>query len=250
MRLGIIDYLRGTAIFSIVIMHLTLGCFEGFLGKLLLYGGAGVHVFFMCSGFGLYLSYLHKPISYWAFLKRRFSRLYIPYAIVVIIWGGWHLCVKGAFPAKELSAHLLLYKMFSEELDTSLCYPFWFISTIIQFYLVWPIIQWLYRVGGVKCSILISLTWSTMVGVFGLEDQLPWSSFFLQYLWEFCLGMWFAEIISSNTKCSFLDASMWSWKWLIIIAMGGACITGLMSWKGGVFKLYNDILHMDKFFWL
>lgn len=42
-------------------------------------------------------------------------------------------------------------------------------------------------------ALLTSLVWATIVGWLGYEDYRPWGSFFLQYLWEFALGMWLAE---------------------------------------------------------
>ena len=144
-RSKLIDYLRGYSIFTIVIMHLCMGYASGTMSKALAFGGAGVHVFILCSGFGLYLSYLKKPLRYDDFLKRRFGKVWIPYAIAVLLWGAWNLVSKGVFPLKEVCSHLFLYKMFSNELDISLCYPYWFISTIIQFYLFWPLIVKVFR---------------------------------------------------------------------------------------------------------
>ena len=132
-KLEIVDFLRGFSIFTIVLMHLCQDYASGVLSKMLAFGGAGVHVFILCSGLGLYLSYLHKPLGYKDFLRKRFGKLYFPYSIAVVAWGIWWMAVYGAFPIKEVASHLLLYKMFSVELDTSLCYPYWFISTIIQF---------------------------------------------------------------------------------------------------------------------
>lgn len=144
-KYSIIDYLRGYSIFTIVLMHLVMANLSGALSKAAAFGGAGVHVFILCSGFGLYLSYLKKPLGYGDFLKRRFGKVWVPYAIVVFLWGAWYLLSEGMFPLKEVASHLLLYKMFSVELDTSLCYPYWFISTIVQFYLFWPLIVKAYK---------------------------------------------------------------------------------------------------------
>ena len=149
----IVDFLRGYSIFTIALMHLVMGSLSGVLSKAAAFGGAGVHVFILCSGFGLYLSYLKKPLGYGDFLKRRFGKAWVPYAIVVLLWGAWYLVSKGFFPIREVASHLLLYKMFSVVLDTSLCYLYWFISTIVQFYLFWPLIVKAYgmRRGGSFC---------------------------------------------------------------------------------------------------
>ena len=46
--------------------------------------------------------------------------------------------------------------------------------------------------GGI--SLLISLVWATVTTYLGIDDERIWNSFFLQYLWEFVLGMWLAKI--------------------------------------------------------
>lgn len=61
-RMDIVDYLKGFSIFTIALMHLIqmMPNIPSILRKLSSIGGTGVHVFFLCSGFGLYLSYLHN----------------------------------------------------------------------------------------------------------------------------------------------------------------------------------------------
>ena len=126
----------------------------------------------------------------------RFVKVCVPYFIAVVLWDTWLKISKVVFPTEAVQSHLLLYKMFSVELDTSLCYPYWFISTIIQFYLVWPLIVRLAQgFWGAILPFAISVVWSSLVGILDYEEMRPWGSFFLQYLWEFCLGMWIAEKI-------------------------------------------------------
>ena len=61
-KLDIVNFLRGYSIFTIVLMHLVQSYpLPSWLMKVTAFGGAGVHVFILCSGFGLYLSYLNKP---------------------------------------------------------------------------------------------------------------------------------------------------------------------------------------------
>ncbi len=244
MRFSLINYLRGYSIFTIVLMHLLMGACTGVMYKAISFGGAGVHVFILCSGFGLYLSHLRRPLGYVDFLKRRFGKVWIPYAIAVSFWGIWYLISKGIFPIREVASHLLLYKMFSTELDTSLCYPYWFISTILQFYLLWPLIVKVFRLcGGFFIFLFISLAWSTIVGLLGLEEERPWGSFFLQYLWEFGLGMWIAKrcIKLDHNGTFFVNIKNYCWWWLIIGAVSGMGMSAFMAWNGGVLKLYNDI---------
>lgn len=243
-KYAIIDFLREYSIFTIALMHLVMGSVTGVYFKATLFGGAGVHVFILCSGLGLYMSYLKKPLSYSNFLRRRFGKIWTPYAIAVLLWGLWYLFSTGYFPMREVASHLLIYKMFSTVLDTSLCYPYWFISTIVQFYLCWPLIVKTYKMRmGRLTFLLISLLWSAIVGLLGLEDDRPWGSFFLQYLWEFGLGMWIAErcLMSDGKGQRIMDIKSYRWWWLVLGAIGGMSLSAFMAWNGGVLKLYNEI---------
>lgn len=85
-KIEIIDYLRGFSIFTIVLMHLIQSYpIPQIIRTASSFGGAGVHVFILCSGFGLYLSHLNKPLSYINFLKRRFIKVYIPYIAIILL---------------------------------------------------------------------------------------------------------------------------------------------------------------------
>ena len=64
------------------------------------------------------------------------------------LYAVWGLISSGAANWEAVASHVFLYKMFDNELDISLCYPFWFISTIIQFYIFFPLIMRLIRIRG------------------------------------------------------------------------------------------------------
>lgn len=241
-RLEIVDYLRGFAIFTIVLMH----CVQGYLGapldKVVSFGGAGVHVFIFCSGFGLYLSHLNKPLEYGNFLKKRFLKVYVPYIIAVALYVIWNLLSEGFADWNAAASHVFLYKMFDNELDVSIWYPFWFISTIIQFYILFPLIIKLFRAKcGLLVAFIISLLWALVVGVLGYEAYRPWGSFCLQYLWEFVLGMWLAQKVKTEGYDDKAIVSKLKVTVLVITAVVGMVITGLMAWNGGYLKLFNDI---------
>ena len=73
----VISFIRGFSILTIVLMHLLQGYIKScpsVMIKASAIGGTGVHVFFFCSGFGLYLSYLRKPIGFVDFMKKRMLR--------------------------------------------------------------------------------------------------------------------------------------------------------------------------------
>ena len=90
-------------------------------------------------------------------------------------------------------------------------------------------------------ALLISILWATLVGWLGYEEYRPWGSFFLQYLWEFALGMWIAEKVKlSGWTEEKVMARLKIWH-LLLTMCAGMGLSALMAWNGGMLKLYNDI---------
>lgn len=241
-RLEIIDFLRGFSIFTIVLMHLVQSYpVNPLLMKASSFGGAGVHVFILCSGFGLCLSYLNKPLTYLQFLKRRFAKVYLPYIIVILVSALIPFYSTSSDKILQILSHVFFFKMFFNDLESSLGGQMWFISTIFQFYIVWFLLLKLFnRSGGVIYALLVSMIWATIVAVLGKSDIRIWNSFFLQYLWEFVLGMHLAIYYKANPA----KFNIPNFKVLIPICMIGIAITGFAGIKGGVWKLYNDVPSM------
>ena len=76
----LIDFLKGFAIFTIVIYHaLQRIDLNPMMQDAIKLGGTGVHLFLLISGLGLYLSHKRKALNFPAFLKKRFSKIYLPY---------------------------------------------------------------------------------------------------------------------------------------------------------------------------
>lgn len=90
-RIELLDYYKGIAILAIVTMHLIQdfmskdGAIPHSLNLLSSYGGAGGHVFILCSGFGLFLSQIYKNRSFKDFIRRRFKQVYMPYILVIVV---------------------------------------------------------------------------------------------------------------------------------------------------------------------
>ena len=243
-RLELVDFLKGFSIFTIVMMHLLQGFTSGMLNKALSFGGAGVHVFILCSGFGLYLSYLRKPLNYGAFLKKRFLKIYVPYILVVLVSAT--LPFYNTSPDKwwQLLSHIFLYKMFIESDMGSYGAQFWFLSTILCFYLFWPVIvcaferlqkkkEWLPLVVGLA----VSLAWATVVAILGKGELRIWNSFFLQFMWEFVCGMFLAKHYQEDPSFIRLPG----YGALVLVMILGMGITGYAGIRGGLLKLYNDL---------
>jgi peptidoglycan/LPS O-acetylase OafA/YrhL len=221
-------------------MHLLMGFqLSGIVQNVLAFGGAGVHVFILVSGFGLCLSQLNKPLNYWQFLKRRFTKVYMPYILIIVI----SALIPFIYNGNRLLAffsHAFLLKMFNNNFMESFGTQFWFISAIISLYLVCPMLfrfikkcEWV----GVILSFLISFLWATITSVLEKSDLRIWNSFFLQYLGEFVLGIFLAMKYKENPEFIKIPS-----KWLLmVLAAAGIALVGYTGIKGGVLKLYNDI---------
>lgn len=238
----IIDFLKGFSILTIVVMHLIQGfivALPGFIKTASSLGGTGVHIFIFCSGFGLYLSQLNNPKSYIEFIKTRFKKIYIPYIIIILICFCIPFMYTGEHRIIALLSHIFCFKMFMQEYEYSFLGPTWFISTIIQFYLIFiPLCALKKKMKTYSFAVMglsISIIWWILVYSLGKSDIRVWNSFFLQYLWEFILGMCVADILFRKKDIS-VNVII-----LIISAVLGLAIEGILGIKGGSFKVFNDI---------
>jgi len=243
-RFELIDYLKGYSIFTIMLFH-----YVAFLqvpapfDQLIFFGGTGVHLFVLLSGFGLYYSYLRKPIAYPAFLKKRFLKIYVPYILIIILSALLSL----GLPIYDNSlyafgGHVFLYKMFDEQIMGSYGYPLWFISMIIQFYVCFYILVWLkHKMSNtwfLGFGVLLSIGWALTVFLLHKENLRIWNSFFLQYLWEFALGMFLADRVFSGK--SIPGTSSAPWRLLVLALINCALYAAIALGAGSVGKLFND----------
>ena len=244
-KYGEISFLRGVAITTIVLMHLIQVYWNG--GEIPMWlrfaaslGGTGGHVFIFCSGFGLYLSYLHRPQRFGGFLKKRFVKIYIPYLIFMIIaFFLPHGTVDEWARFRALLSHVFLYKMFFEKYVCSFGLQLWFISTIIQLYLLFiPLCRLREKTSARTLLILsaaISAVWWVAMYLTGLQEKRIWGSFCLQYLWEFVFGMMAAEYMFRHDR---IRIPVWSLLLLTVCGLGLQAVTARL---GGIFAACNDI---------
>ncbi|TWT82423.1 Acyltransferase family protein [Planctomycetes bacterium CA13] len=242
-RIDLIDFVKGFSILTIVVMHYLQDLdLSSIVMKLSAFGGAGVHAFIFISGFGLYLSHDRNPLPYLSFLRRRFIKIYFPYAIAVLIIAGIDYYLDYNEPSiYKIASHLLLFKMFNEELMISFGYHFWFISTIIQLYLTFPLFvsirdrfgnRWLMVI-----TISVSLLWGATTAALDKQEMRIWNSFFLQYVWEFALGICLASVYLKK------GYAVWETRWpkLIGVTVVGLALYGALPIAfGEVGKLFND----------
>jgi len=139
-RIKSIDSLRGLSILAVLLIHTTTRTLEasnfnivGFSWTLFLNQIArfAVPLFFLISGLVLEISY-KKGTSYIAFIKKRFSKIFIPY----FVW--------------SLFYYFLIYNQNHDSLlkvmlNGSASYQLYFIPTLCIFYLIFPFIHKIYK---------------------------------------------------------------------------------------------------------
>ncbi len=240
-RIEIIDYFKGFSIFAIVLYHLVafFSNVPSIIKTASSFGGAGVHVFILCSGFGLTLLYNTKRENFFTFLKNRFKKLYVPYIIIVLLsFFATYMYLENDRLSALLS-HVFLYKMFIEKYINSFGIQFWFISTLFQFYFFYYLIMLIKskmnNIGFMILSCSISLIYATLICLFHLNTYRIFSSFFLQYIWEFSLGIVLASEYIKNKKNQVLSN-----KKIFLYTILCFGIYSFLSLKGGFLKQFND----------
>jgi len=142
----VIDILRTISIFAVILIHTTTRTLEVtsynllktpwtlFLNQVARFA---VPLFFMISGFVLELNY-HLHESYFSYLKKRFSRIFIPYLFWSAIY--YYFIYNTNHGANFLSSVL--------KGDAS--YQLYFIPSLLIFYLLFPLLHKYFRLIGNK----------------------------------------------------------------------------------------------------
>jgi len=220
MRYVQLDSLRGLAACAVVLCHAT-NVLPGFYDDpgqywlltatplgLIRAGHAAVIFFFVLSGFVLALPFLKGPVSYPGFIGRRICRIWIPYAVAMVVavccalWfygtpvPGLSRWANGAiaFPDASLIVdHLLLVSSFDSDTYNPVI---WSLVHEMRISLVFPILILLLRLGAWwrVLGAAITLSLATLV-----VERLPfWSGstdfhMTLHYAGLFVLGMLLAR---------------------------------------------------------
>ena len=241
-RIPLVDYLKGFSIFTIALMHLMslMPSIPSPIITLSAIGGTGVHVFFLCSGIGLYTSYLHHQTGYGEFLKKRFLKIYVPYILVVILSFFLPWMYEGDAKGTALLSHIFLFKMFVPQFEESFGVQFWFVSTILQLYLLFiPMCRIKNKLGNNKLFASLFLGLSVLWWIFCYCADVGhiriWGSFCLQYIWEFALGFVLAEALYKGGSYRIKNV------YLLVLAVAGIGLQAGLAMFSDVLKVFNDI---------
>jgi len=155
-----IDGFRFYAIMTVLLLHMNTNFKRVFpfgiahynksgLDKFLTLQGIGVDFFFIISGFILTLPLVNsfEKFSYKKFLIRRITRLEPPFVICILVLFCLQIAV-GYLPFRDNVPHLLATLTYSHFLIYGVWSPInpvtWSLETEFQFYLVAPLLAWLY----------------------------------------------------------------------------------------------------------
>jgi peptidoglycan/LPS O-acetylase OafA/YrhL len=250
-NIGFLDFARGYAIATIVAYHTFQRLdLPPLAQQAAAFGGSGVHLFFLLSGFGLALSTSTQTTL--GFYRRRAVKVWWPYALALSLslLGAFGL---DLFPDRWAAwlAGVGLYQMFEEQYIHSFGGHYWFISAIIQFYLVYPLLlrikerfanPWYYF----ALCMAVSVAWWLIVWFTGHDNFRTWNSSFLQFLWEFGLGQVLAGLYLARPEGNTgrIRGDFWNYTWWTYLPVG-LLFTGLMVAMilrmGPAGRVFNDI---------
>jgi peptidoglycan/LPS O-acetylase OafA/YrhL len=256
------DIIRGVAIVAIFIHHWYVliipygdpSSIYKIFNKLSTLGGTLVQLFFLLSGYGLYLSYQKKGIKSWKiWAKRRITKILLPYWIIVIATFTMAIFIP------EISSHGPAYKydgsffgLLSYLFLFRNIYPdawglnvtFWFMPVIIGLYAIFPFLtKIIEKYGPIYLFIIafiINYASITLFIFFGLfysthDHQRDW---FLFYILHFASGMVLA-FYTTHKKISLFKMNPYLLFSFGIIFYVASAIVKYLFEKGG---FYNDFL--------
>jgi len=144
-RLYEVDILRGMTFLAIVIQHVLavflysprLTTADALVSAIILvFIRYAVPMFILITGLVLFYNHGEGAFHYSTFLRKRFTQIFIPYAIWTLIYYLWSGMARG-------SASDFLSDWGRLILSGEACYHLWFMVAIMQFYLLFPLFRWL-----------------------------------------------------------------------------------------------------------
>ena len=271
-RFDSVDQLRGAAALAVVVCHLSVSAYVDvpsagepgwpWLGLVLGIGYVGVPLFFVISGFCIHLPQARARAGdagarpdWRQFFRRRFWRLYPPYAASIAVAFGLTMLLgrEHSGVIGDLLSHLALVQTLIPRYFDGLNPPAWTLAVETQFYLAYPIVFLLFRRFGSwrGLAIVLAVTLAYRIGL----NFSPLPAANNSVLWEFFLARWFewtcgalvAEWIAGNARlpwplpsfacaAALLSLAVWSewhaWHYQVYLfrellyGAGFACLLG------------------------
>ena len=162
LSLSITGELKGVAILAVIFCH--IGYFlvtnNTFLFPLSIASGIGVDIFLFLSGFGLTISALSKNITVLGFYKKHLAKIYVPLWIILAVFFLMNFFVAHIGYSQVYIIKSFLGIFTSADIFHDINSPLWFITFILFYYLLFPIVfskkyPWLSAISIFLCGFLI-----------------------------------------------------------------------------------------------
>jgi exopolysaccharide production protein ExoZ len=217
-----IQYLRGLAAFGVLVFHATERGGAAF-GT----GAAGVDVFFVISGFIMWVVTCGRPISPARFLQRRIERIVPLYWGLTLAVAATAIAAPALFPAIRLGAgHVLKSLLFVPHADSTgliapLIVPGWTLNYEMFFYLLFAAA--LFAPLRLR-PLLLSAVLAGLVAMRPLGDvgNPLWATYTNALLLEFAAGVWLGKAWSEGA----LPGRRTGWA-MIVLGLAGFAATAL-----------------------
>ena len=203
-----IQILRGIAVLFVVLFHLELaGLSSGFLG---------VDIFFVVSGF--LMTILYKKGEIREFFERRAKRLLPAYFVTVSLTLLASLFLVLPSELGQVATQSIYSLFFANNLgfwmqnsyfsksDFNPLLHLWSLGVEIQFYLITPLLVWLFRKSKVLLPVFLISSLILCIFLVGIS---PKTSFFMMPLrvWEFLIGFIVATYFTINGNIKYKNFS-------------------------------------------
>ncbi len=148
-----------------------------------------VPMFIFASGMALFYSYKNKEFKYSTFLKRRFTKIFIPYLVWCTLYYGYYI-YEGVYPPS-------LFFFVQQVLNGRMLYHLYFVVTILQFYFLFGILRFIVTNYSGKLVLPLAVLINLLAYQIVPGDWIH--RCFLTYLVYFIPGCYFAKNIEMAT---------------------------------------------------
>lgn len=209
-RIAPLDGLRAVAVLGVVWVHIwgfcnnpawsltKLSSINLDLNRAIAILGTGVDLFFVISGFCMYLTYAGKQTKfglrgYFTFLKKRWLRIAPVFYIAAFVCALRYPFIGQPFPWLDLLAHATFTHLWIPNI-VGLASPFWSLATEWHFYLILPLFIWATSQFGfrtvITTAILGSIGFRLWMYSSPYEVEIFWNaqlpSRFVEFAWGIC----------------------------------------------------------------
>jgi peptidoglycan/LPS O-acetylase OafA/YrhL len=240
-----IDALRGLAALAVVFYHVRIYLWVGlgeirahpalysaldrklaYLSVPMAFGGAGVMLFFLLSGFCIHLPNARRSnLELKTYFARRLLRIYPPYLAALLLSLGLEMAMRHFHAIEPSTSETILRSLFLVQnyadpvTQVRLNVSLWSLPVEIEMYLVYPLLWMLWRRSGAATAwIVVAMTSSLALALFYWKDWPQITHNFAMFWVIWFAGAWLAQKAATGNLPPWRRAY-----WLWPLAVGAVC---------------------------